>query len=355
MASQSFRTLVPAAAAVAVGIRAVSSRKASRTTARTAGVDPVPIDPTYGDLELGTLRRATAVRDWPAMAAILGAARERSDYERLTFLLAGIEDLDGEHVLTLLAQDPDDRLVATVGGARAVAWAWEARTKARATLVSQEQFRIFHDRLRLAEEHLYRAVELDPDSAAPWFSLLVSCRGLQHGEDIARRRFEAGVRRAPYHSGLHRQMLQQLCRKWGGSDEKALAFARESVLKAPPGGALGGLVAEAHAEAWLDLTEEERATYMGTPEVVASLNEAAALSVDHPDFRRVPHTVALWALNAFAMTFWLAGEYTAAWRMFVRIGDYPTPAPWHYRGNPSAVFAMARAECKSGKQGKPDK
>ena len=31
MASQSFRTLVPAAAAVAVGIRAVSSRKASRT------------------------------------------------------------------------------------------------------------------------------------------------------------------------------------------------------------------------------------------------------------------------------------------------------------------------------------
>ena len=94
---------------------------------------------------------------------------------------------------------------------------------------------------------------------------------------------------------------------------------------------------------------------MAVPEVVASLNEAAALSVDHPDFRRVPHTVAVWALNAFAMTYWLAGEYTAAWRMFVRIGDYPTPSPWHYRGNPSAVFATARAECKSGKQGKPDK
>ena len=128
MASQSFRTLVPAAVGVAVGIRAVSTRKASRVVGKAAGVVPVPVDPTYGDLELGTLRRATAVRDWPAMAAILGAARERSDYERLTFLLVGIEDLDGEHVLSLAHQGPDDGLVRTVVGARHVAWAWEART-----------------------------------------------------------------------------------------------------------------------------------------------------------------------------------------------------------------------------------
>jgi hypothetical protein len=351
--AERFRTLVPAAVTVAVGIRAVTARR-SRTGGKSAAV-PVPVDRSYGDLELGTLRRAASVRDWPALSAILGAARERSDYERLTFLIVGIEDIDGDHLLDLAFQYPDDPLVRTVVGGRYVAWAWEARTRARAAQVSKEQFRVFHDRLRIAEEHLYRAVELDPESAAPWFSLLVASRGLQHGEDIARRRFEAGTKRAPHHSGLHRQLLQQLCQKWGGSNDRTQTFARESMLKAPAGGPLGGLVAEAHVENWMELPEEARAGYMASPEVVASLAEAAGHSVDHPDFRRVPQAVALPVLNTFAMAFWLAGEYAAAWRMFVRIGDYPTPAPWHYRGNPPAVFGMARAECKNWKQGKPDK
>jgi hypothetical protein len=354
MASQF--TLVPAAVGVAaVGIRAVSTRKNPRSGGKNAGAEPVPIDRTYGDLELGTLRRATQVHDWPTMRAILGEARQRADYERLTFLIAGLEDGDSQFVLNLAFQHPDDALARTVAGARHVTWAWEARTSARAAQVSPEQFRLFHDRLRLAEEHLYRAVELDPESAAPWHSLLIASRGLQHGEDIARRRFEAGIRNAPHHSGLHRNMLQQLCRKWGGTNEQALAFAREAMLAAPEGCTLGALVAEAHAEVWLDLPEAERPGYVADPAFAASLHEAADRSVDHPDFRRVPSTAAVWALNAFAMTFWLAGEYAAGWRMFVRLGDYPTPAPWHYRGNPSAVFAMARADCKKWKQGKPDK
>jgi hypothetical protein len=357
--SSQFPALFPAAAlGLAVGLRAVGRRGNARGARKPAGPKPVPVDPGYGDPDLTRVRQAGIARDWPAVASVLGPARARGDHDALTGQLDALADLGGDFLLHLAFQNPEDPLVRAAVAARHVTWAWEARTRARASQVSEQQFRLFHDRLRVAEEHAYRAVELDPDSAAPWLTLVIAARGLQHGEEIAFRRFEAGIRRAPVHGGLHRQMLQQLCAKWGGSNEKAQTFARESMLKAPPGGVLGGLVAEAHVENWLELPQSERAAAMASAEVVASLNEAAALSVDHPDFGTLPAVRQLAPLNLFAMAYWLAGEHAAAWRMFVRIGDYPTPSPWQYRGDPSVVFATARAECKRSKQkprrGKPN-
>jgi hypothetical protein len=53
----------------------------------------------------------------------------------------------------------------------------------------------------VAEEHLYCSVELDPSSIAPWYSLLISGRGLQVGLDAQRRRFEGALKRCPGHLG----------------------------------------------------------------------------------------------------------------------------------------------------------
>jgi hypothetical protein len=328
------------------GYGAQRGRRAAGKAGRAAQADtvkPVPIDRSFGDPELAVLRQAARVADWPGMEAVLRPVRERGDFERLTFLIGNVEDLGGDFLLKLPEQLPGDPLALSVAGARHSAWAWEARTGYRASQVSEEQFRMFHERLRVAEEYLYTAVELDPAGAAPWHTLCVTGRGLEHGAPITRRRFEAGIRRAPDHIGLHRQMLQQLCAKWGGSHDEMHAFARKAFDAAPPGSGLGELVAQAHLEHWLDLEQGPDDVYIRDAAVVQELHRAADASVFHPAFAPTssPHT----ALNTFAMAFWLADDKETAGRLFERIGDHATKAPWRYRGDPERVFAVARQDC----------
>jgi hypothetical protein len=342
-----FPALLPAVVAITYGIQAASRRARRGKARKSAPPAPVSVDVTLGDPELRRLREAAGRGDWPAMAAILGPVRARGDEERLTWLVDGVETVGEGWLLPLADRYPEDALAQLVAGSRQVAWAWEARSSARASRVTQEQFKLFHERLTRAEDLLYAAVELDPALAAPWCQLLMTARGLEHGPDVARRRFEAGTARDPFHVGIHSQMLQQLCAKWGGSHEEMHAFARDSMLKAPAGSAMGLLVAIAHLENWLDLPREEDAAYLRRPEVLESLRGAAARSVDHPAF--APTSTPYPALNAFAMAFLLAGDRAAARRMFERIGDQVTKTPWQYMGDPGAVFAVARDECKKRK------
>ncbi|MFD0638647.1 hypothetical protein ACFQ9X_50895 [Catenulispora yoronensis] len=304
---------------------------------------PVPVDRSFGDPELAALRQAARVADWPGMEAVLRPVRGRGDFARLTFLVGGVDDLGGDFLLKLPEQFPQDPLALTVAGARHTAWAWEARTGYRATQVSQEQFRVFHERLKVAEEYLYTAAELDPENAAPWYTLCISGRGLEHGAEVTRRRFEAGIRRAPDHVGLHRQMLQQLCAKWGGSHEAMHAFVKESLAGAPAGSGLGELAALAHLEHWLDLEQGADEAYITGAAVRQDLREVAQATVLHPAF--APTSSPYPALNSFAMAFWLSGDKETAARLFERIGDHVTQTPWQYRGDPEKVFAVARQDC----------
>ena len=347
----SISLVVPAVIAASVGVRVYANRRPRTATAGVAGGGPrpVPIDPTFGDPELAALRAAVTATDWPATAAILRPCRDRGDHARLTWLIKNVEDLGGDFLLMLPKRQPGDPLALTVAGARHVAWAWQARSGAQASRVTQQQFQTFHERLRTAEAHLYAAVEADPESAAPWCFLTMSSRGLEHGQEVTRRRFEAGTRRAPHHLAQHEAMLQQVCAKWSGSHEQMHEFARQSLAQAPSGSGIGALTAQAHLEHWLDLPKDERAGYMRRPEVRAELTEAAAASVLHPAYAATESPYG--ALNAFAMAFWLAADRNTARELFRRIGDHPTRFPWAYAGDPGKVFATARQQCRKRKQG----
>ena len=185
--------------------------------------------------------------------------------------------------------------------------------------------------------------EREPGWAAPWYFLQISGRGLQVRPEVAGHRFEETCRLAPGHVAAHRQQLQQLCVKWGGSHERMHAFAREAVRAAPAGSPLGQLVAMAHLEQWLDIGGDPESAFMGGAEVVGALHEAAERSVRHPDFARRRD----WALafNTFAMAFALSGEYHAARPLFRELGNRVTETPWKYLDgrSPLAPFLAWRA------------
>lgn len=279
-------------------------------------------DPVAAGLYLAVMRRdAAAVRE--TLASYAGGELSALISAAVRNQTGAYAWLRGEH-----GKMGDDPLMLTLLGTVTVNYAWQIRTSYRAQHVSREQFAGFHGALREAEEHLYRAAELDPDSPAPWAQLVISGRGLEVGIEVIERRFEAVVQRCPNHRIAHQQMLQALCRKWSGSHERMHAFAAEAAA-GPHAADLAHLVAIAHLEHWLDYgVGQQRSSYMKQPTVRAELKKAAEVSLFRPDYSypRAPHIEA----NLFAMAFSLAGMPGEAKHAFKLANGVVTAFPWQY-------------------------
>ncbi|MEU8617912.1 hypothetical protein [Streptomyces sp. NPDC048623] len=311
------------------------------TLGKWGGRPAATLERDCGDPEVTRAREAAEAGDWAALRPVLEGRPESGDRAELLMAVAdtaGVERWIG----AVLDAEPDAALPRLVAGLRQVSWGWEARSGLRAEYVSRDQFQVFHERLRTAETWLYEVAEREPAWTSPWYGLLMTGRGLPVGQVTARRRFEAAVRRDPYHLGVHQQQLQQVCEKWSGSHEEMHAFARESAFGAPAGTALGQLVAVAHLEHWLALDSGADAAYIRRPEVVAELRRAAEHSYRHADF--APRTGRLQILNSFAMAFALAGEREAARECFEATGGRVTEFPWQYLDNdPVAAYRKQRS------------
>ncbi len=316
------------------------------TLGKWAGRLVARVQEDSGDPDVRRVREAAAAADWNVVREVLEARPESEDRTELLWAVgdtAGVERwIDG-----VLEAEPEAALPRLVAGIRHISWGWEARTGARAKDVSRKQFEVFHARLRTAEQRLYEAAEREPQWTSPWYGLQTTGRGLEVGQAVARRRFEAAVRRDPQHLPAHQQQLQQVCEKWGGSHEEMHAFARSSAFGAPAGTQLGQLVAIAHLEHWLSLGSGPDAAYMRRPEVTASLREAAEHSFRHPDFARSGGWVQV--LNTFAMAFSLAGDRDGARECFRATEGRVTEFPWYYLDASDPAAAYRRLRSSSGR------
>lgn len=290
--------------------------------------------------EAAWLRQAAAVGDWASIRQYVDSLPQGTDRSFAVRVLAEVPE--GEQPLReLVAADPYDVFALTVLGAREIEAGWEIRTAARAEHVSRNQFAAFHAHLREAEKLLIRATALDPSNDAAWAERLNTARGLQLGQNEARRRYDRLAAHHPYHFTGQARLLQQLCPKWGGSWQAAHDFAQECLRGAPAGALNGGLVAEAHLEHWLDLRAgQERTEYLRQPHVHAELVEAAEHSVSHPHFRPAYGWVTV--QGCFAALFSLIGDRPRAAAHFRALGNLATEYPWSYLGKPADAYVKYR-------------
>jgi hypothetical protein len=112
--------------------------------------------------------------------------------------------------------------------------------------------------------------------------------------------------------------------KWGGSEEAALAFARECAASAPLGSLNGAVLADAHWE--LAQGNGFQGLYLRRPEVTYQIVSAVERSVDHPYYRPVHGWVL--ARNLFACTLSGAGEFPAAAKQFAALDRRATESVW---------------------------
>ncbi|EFL29658.1 conserved hypothetical protein [Streptomyces viridochromogenes DSM 40736] len=286
-----------------------------------------------GDARVLALVEAADAGDWEAAKTALAPF----DLGRDHLVLGELADLDGvqDWIGRAVEEDKEHRATALlISGARHISWGWEARTADLAVNVTQEQWRIFHERLGLAEEQLLEAAELRPEWVTPWRHLLTSGRGMSLGPAINETRFEAALRRDPLDLETHLERLSQLQPRWGGKPGQALTFAQEAFARAPHGHRLGCVIAMAYIEEWV---ESDRGDYLATSEIQAQLREAADHSILHPAYVWRPG----WQhdFNMFAMALSLAGERHTVRRVFQTLDGAYTKWPWTYFAEPEKQFA----------------
>lgn len=294
-------------------------------------IERLDVDPAQGDPEATRLIAAAKRGDWQAAAEFLRDV-EHPDDRYFYCRTLGDHAGDGAWIDEWIAAETGKAKATalTVKGQFAIDWAWQARGNGRAKTVSEEAFKVFFRRLKVAEDCLDDATEIDADDPTPWAGLVTLGRARQLGLDETRRRFDEAVRRYPWHRDAHYHMLQQLCRKWSGSHELMHDFAEAAAAGAPAGSPLGVLVADAHIEHWLDLDDGADARYLESPPVRAEVYEAAQRSIFHADFRRDYGWVQ--AASTFAMLFVLFDDAKTAAAAFRLLGDLGTEHPWHYFG-----------------------
>ncbi|MDQ1043473.1 hypothetical protein [Streptomyces sp. V4I2] len=286
-----------------------------------------------GDARVLALVEAAGAGDWEAVKAALAPFDLGRDHQ----ILGELADVDGvqDWIGRAVEEDKEHRATALlISGARHIIWGWEARTAERAVNVTQEQWRIFHERLHIAEEQLLEAAELRPDWVTPWRRLLTSGRGMSLGTAVNETRRDAALRRDPLDLETHLEWLSQLQPRWGGEPGQALAFAQEASARAPQGHRLGCVIAMAYIEEWV---ESERGDYLETSEIQAQLREAADHSILHPGYVWRPG----WQhdFNMFAMALSLAGERHTVRRVFQTLDGAYTSWPWTYFAEPEKQFA----------------
>ncbi|WEB43739.1 hypothetical protein MOV08_33660 [Streptomyces yunnanensis] len=286
-----------------------------------------------GDARVLALVEAATAGDWEAVKAALAPFDLGHDHQ----VLGQLADVDGvqDWIGRAVEEDGEHRATALlISGTRHLSWGWEARTAELARNVAQEQWRIFHERLRIAEEQLLQAAELRPDWITPWCHLLTSGRGMSLSPAVSEVRLHAALRRDPLDLETHLEWVSQLQPRWGGEPGQALAFARGALAHTPQGHRLGCVLAMAHIEDWV---ESDEGDCLVNAAVQAELRAAADHSILHPAYAYRPG----WQhdFHLFAMALALAGEDHTVRRVLRVLDGAYTSWPWSYFEEPEKQFA----------------
>ena len=223
------------------------------------------------------------------------------------------------------------------------AWAWHARSGARARDVSQTQFDVFFARLRQAKSDLDVALELFPPHDPVIYSdALTLARGLEDPMETKDAYLVKLMETAdPHYVPAHCTALQAQCEKWGGSHARMFALVRRVTKDLPAAHPLWVLIPMALRERTLFMgTNAERVRFrLSHPELRRELLQAyeKALGGDwettlDPSLSAVDRYYNLSMRNWFLSQLHVWGKPDLARKQARVIGKRPTESCWHCMG-----------------------
>lgn len=177
-----------------------------------------------------------------------------------------------------------------------ISYAWQARGEDFASTVKPEQWRLFAERLKTAEQALRSAWNANPSNPQIPNEMLTVCLGAEKN----RREMEAWFERAMLLNAANAEAcdrkLYYLNPKWHGSVEEMIDFGRECTRSTNWTGFVPLYVVDAYRSAEQYVEESRRAEYWKSPQIWADISVAyKGFLAAHPDCVSRRHWFAWWA------------------------------------------------------------
>ncbi|ONI88977.1 hypothetical protein ALI144C_05590 [Actinosynnema sp. ALI-1.44] len=292
---------------------------------------------TYEDAVLdAAVRSAQDGEVGPALSA-LAESRGRPEVRALRVRVlaeAFVGRAESLQAKAFSSDDPDAWLLA---GSTFVEEAWAIRGHGWASSVGQDRFRMFFATLRKAIGPLNQAADGLAKDAVPWAEMQRAALGLQADRDEMDAIWREIAARSQTLYPAYYTRLQILAKKWGGSHEEMLAFARLSTDAAAQGDPLAAMIPIAHFEVLLadqnELVNTKhtiKAAMLPTTYFAKVRAEIDAASEKWMVAIPRSHPRALEAHNAFAAAYVLAVEPVRARAHLVAMRDHLHDLPWNY-------------------------
>lgn len=261
---------------------------------------------------------------------------ETTDWDLRYFYLNSLADITGrpDWLDEWAAARPGSPLPLLFRAAHGIHWAWEARGRGWGSTVSDEAWKLFHTRIVNADRDLTRVAALDDQDPAPHVFSLTTARALSLGQTELRRRYGQVTQRDPDGSAAVAPMIQGTAKKWGGSYDGMLGFARDRSQSASDGSSAHNGIARAHIEGWL--AADDGGKYW-TAEIGQEIRAAADRSIRSAAYRRADSVLQWQDRNLFAFCFAMLDDYDAQLAQMQIIGTRITDGPWEYLKGGTAV------------------
>jgi hypothetical protein len=146
----------------------------------------------------------------------------------------------------LLKNRADSGVTYLLEGEFYIKYAWKARGGGYADTVKPEQWKLFGERLELAEQALLKGMEVDPKDGRLPSEMITVVSAQNKGLPEMRRWWEKAMEANPNNYDACDTMLNFLLPRWYGSREDMLAFGRECVASDKFGGTVPLILADAH-------------------------------------------------------------------------------------------------------------
>lgn len=215
--------------------------------------------------------------------------------------------------------------------------AWDARGDGFADTVTEEGWKVFHQKLKDARVELEKAWEQEPTEAIVC-EILNVCMG-QGKYDEHAMWYQRGIERWPFSIALRSSRLTVLCGKWSGSDSNAFNFARQELAAFKQNPDANPLVVKLLINAYRETNHQADLT---KPEVYAELKAAYDLAL-----KRHPEALEVWGwMASHAM---IAKDYPTAIEAFAQQDKLGVPATTAFRNGRSRLEALEQAKAALSK------
>ena len=133
---------------------------------------------------------------------------------------------------------------------------WQIRGGSYAEDVDESAWKQFFECLRDSEPAIYKAMDLNEQSAFPHSLLIVAAMAQDASAEQLSKIFNQAISIQPLHILCYHAYFSTLTDKWGGSHELMFNFVRDTCLILPEGHSLHSLTAQAYSEYILQLSSD---------------------------------------------------------------------------------------------------